>query len=150
MIWTDVLEYFKDDNGNFVCYLGEADQGVTDMFNLYRFSQLSFPGERILREAKAFAGEYLKTCVQNNQVRDKWSLKKSLKEEVNLFLCYRYTASFLNLIMSCNCSLLTVLKWKVNYAPQNPWVKSLQRVDVREYIKQYGENDVWISKSAYR
>lgn len=71
------------------------------MFNLYRFSQLSFPGEKILREAKAFAEEYLITCVNHNQMEDKWSLKKSLKEEVNVYLyyyIYLHSSNFLDLM----------------------------------------------------
>lgn len=73
------------------------------MFNLCRLSQISFPGERILREAKAFAEDYLKSCAQHNLVEDKWSLKKSLKEEVNLYLYYYmyiYIYTDLNLISS--------------------------------------------------
>lgn len=53
------------------------------MFNLYRYSQVAFPGEKILKEAKAFAEEYLKNCVENNEVNDKWSLKKALDKEVH-------------------------------------------------------------------
>ncbi|KAM0950161.1 putative carbon-oxygen lyase [Dioscorea sansibarensis] len=109
-ISPDVLEYFKDDNGNFICLPGETHQGVSDMFNLYRFSQLSFPGERILRKAKAYAEEYLITCVHHNQMEDKWSVKKSLKEEVNLYqyyyiYIYTHTSNFFSL-MSSTCSLM--------------------------------------------
>ncbi|KAH7652057.1 Neoabietadiene synthase protein [Dioscorea alata] len=118
-ISPDVLELFKDDNGNFICFPGETHQGVSDMFNLCRLSQISFPGRGILREARAFAEDYLKSCVQYNLLEDKWSLKKSLKEEIN-------------------------------HAMQNPWIKSLQRLDVKEYIKHYGENDVWMGKTVYR
>lgn len=39
----------------------------------------------ILEEAKTFVEQYLQKCVENNQIDDKWSLKKALKEEVLYF-----------------------------------------------------------------
>ncbi|XP_072963760.1 bifunctional levopimaradiene synthase, chloroplastic-like [Typha angustifolia] len=116
----DLLEYFKDDDDNFVCFHGQTHRGVSDMFNLYRYSQLAFPGEKILKEAKAFVQDYLRTCVANNQVSvDKWSLKKSLDKEVA-------------------------------HALEVPWRTSFERLEAREYIDQYGENDVWIAKTVYK
>ncbi|WOL20371.1 Bifunctional levopimaradiene synthase, chloroplastic [Canna indica] len=115
---SDVLEYFRDNDGNFICFPGQTHRGVSDMFNLYRFTQLAFPGEKILKEAKAFGQEYLRNCVENNDVDDKWSVKKALDKEV-----------------------AHVLK--------NPWRRSFQRLEAREYIDHYGENDVWIAKTVY-
>lgn len=84
---ADVLENFRDDDGNFICFPGESHRGVSDMFNLYRYTQIAFPGEKILKEAEAFLEEYLKNCVKNKKVNnDKWSLKKSLEKEV-ILLC---------------------------------------------------------------
>nr|CAD1838310.1 unnamed protein product [Ananas comosus var. bracteatus] len=91
---SDVLEYFKDDDGTLICFPGQTHRGVSDMFNLYRYSQVAFPGEKILKEAKAFAEEYLKNCVENNEVNDKWSLKKALDKEVDQALKVPWRMSF--------------------------------------------------------
>jgi ent-copalyl diphosphate synthase len=84
---ADVLENFRDDDdGNLICYPGESHRGVSDMFNVYRYTQIAFPGEKILKEAKTFLEEYLKNCVKEKKINDKWSLKKSLEKEV-ILLC---------------------------------------------------------------
>ncbi|WOK97777.1 Bifunctional levopimaradiene synthase, chloroplastic [Canna indica] len=115
---SDLLEYFRDNDGNFICFPGQTHHGVSDMFNLYRFSQLAFPGERILKEAEAFVQEYLRNCVENNETDDKWSLKKALGKEVA-------------------------------HALKNPWRRSFQRLEAREYMDHYGDYDVWIAKTVY-
>ncbi|ONK68136.1 uncharacterized protein A4U43_C05F7820 [Asparagus officinalis] len=116
---SEVLENFKDENGAFICFPGETHRGISDMFNLYRFSQISFPGEEILEVARPIIEQYLQKCVDNNQMDDKWSLKKALDKEVARALRY-------------------------------PWNMSLQKLEAREYINHYGENDVWIAKTIYR
>ncbi|KAG9443573.1 hypothetical protein H6P81_014913 [Aristolochia fimbriata] len=117
-ITPDVLNNFKDKDGNFFCYSGQTHSGVSDMFNMYRFSQVRFPGETILIEAQTFAEGHLRSCMKLKHFDDKWAVKKAFHKEVE-------------------------------YSLNNPWKKSLQRLEVREYIQNYGENDVWISKTLY-
>ncbi|XP_020588789.1 bifunctional abietadiene synthase, chloroplastic-like isoform X2 [Phalaenopsis equestris] len=116
---SDVLEYFKDNNDTFLCFMGETHKGVSEFFNLYRFSQIAFPGEKILKEAKKFAEQHLKIGINDNQAYDKWAIKKALQMEI---------------------------EWGL----RNEWKMSLPRLDAQEYIRNYGENDVWIGKSVYR
>eukprot|EP00253_Pinus_taeda_P007840 PITA_07840 len=53
-----VLENFKDGNGKFFGnYSG--DKEVRSMLSLLRASEISFPGEKVMEEAKAFTREYL-------------------------------------------------------------------------------------------
>ncbi|KAJ3692495.1 hypothetical protein LUZ60_012845 [Juncus effusus] len=115
---SDVLEYFKDDDGNLICFPGQTHRGVSDMYNLYRYTQVGFPGEKILKDAKIFVLDYLHNCVKNNDLNDKWSLKKSLDKEVKRVL-------------------------------EVGWRESFNRLEAREYVDQYGENDVWIAKNIY-
>nr|UKI61039.1 bifunctional levopimaradiene synthase [Oncidium hybrid cultivar] len=118
-ISPDVLEYFKDDDGSFVCMMGETHKGISDFFNLYRFSQIAFPGEKTLKQAKIFTEQHLMNSIKKNQVYDKWAIKKALHREIE-------------------CAL------------ENPWKMSLPRLEVQEYISNYGENDVWIGNTLYR
>ncbi|KAK8939554.1 hypothetical protein KSP40_PGU016703 [Platanthera guangdongensis] len=116
---TDVLEHFKDGDDSFLCYIGETHQGVSDFFSLYRFSQIAFPGEKILKQAKSFAKQRLVNGIEDNNVHDKWAIKKALHKEIE-------------------------------WALKNPWNRSLPRLEARQYIDYYGDNDVWIGKSLYR
>ncbi|KAK8953146.1 hypothetical protein KSP40_PGU020805 [Platanthera guangdongensis] len=118
-ISPDALEYFKDGDDRFLCYIGETHQGVSDFFSLYRFSQIAFPGEKILKQAKSFAKQHLVNDIEDNNVHDKWAIKKALHKEIE-------------------------------WALKNPWKRSLPRLEVRQYIDYYGDNDVWIGKSLYR
>ncbi|XP_020523152.1 bifunctional abietadiene synthase, chloroplastic [Amborella trichopoda] len=119
-ISPDVLEHFKDDDGRFICFRGETHTGISDMFNLYRFSQMSFPREQILKEAKAFSKNHLKGCLENNKVEDKWSLKKALLKEVE-------------------CAL--TCPWSMSL----PRVEARTYI-----LHHYGESDVWIAKDIYK
>lgn len=89
-----MLEFFRDSDGNFICFAGQTHRGVSDMFNLYRFTQIAFPGEKILKEAKSFVEEYLKDCVEKNEFKDKWSIKKALDKEVGHALEHPWRSSF--------------------------------------------------------
>ncbi|XP_020592030.1 bifunctional cis-abienol synthase, chloroplastic-like, partial [Phalaenopsis equestris] len=117
-ISSDMLEYFKDDEGNFLCFMGETHKGISDFFSLYRFSQIAFPGENILKHAKKLAEQHLKSKMKGHQAFDKWAIKKALHKEV---------------------------EWAI----RNQWRMSLPRLEAQEYIRNYGENDVWIGKSLY-
>ncbi|XP_020252773.1 bifunctional abietadiene synthase, chloroplastic-like isoform X2 [Asparagus officinalis] len=91
-ISPDILQHFKQDNGHFICHPGETHTGVSDMFNLYRFSQISYPGETILEDAKPLLQRYLQYCIKNH-VDDKWALKKDLLKEVERALRYPWKMS---------------------------------------------------------
>ncbi|MED6106811.1 Gly-Xaa carboxypeptidase [Stylosanthes scabra] len=116
---ADVFKNFQR-NDEFFCFAGQSTQALTGMFNLYRATQLMFPGEEILESAKAFSGKFLREKRESNQLFDKWIIMKNLPEEVA-------------------------------YALDMPWYASLDRVETRFYIDQYGgESDVWIGKTLYR
>lgn len=44
---------------SFAYIRGELDKSPTAMFNLYRASQVSFPREKIIEEAKSFTYKFL-------------------------------------------------------------------------------------------
>ncbi|KAH7428774.1 hypothetical protein KP509_09G016800 [Ceratopteris richardii] len=115
---SDVFNHFKK-GSEFFCFEGQTSQAVTGMYNLYRASQIMFPGESVLEEAKSFSRSFLLKRKSENRIQDKWILSKGLKDEVN-------------------------------YALNNNWYESLPKIETRNYIDQYGVEDVWIGKSLYR
>ena len=52
------------------------------MYNLYRASQVLFPGESILEEARVYTKKFLEEKRAEKQLRDKWIIAKGLEEEV--------------------------------------------------------------------
>lgn len=78
---TDVFKQFER-NGEFFCFVGQSTQAVTGMFNLYRASQVMFPGEKILEDAKQFSEKFLRENRAANKLIDKWIIMKNLPEEV--------------------------------------------------------------------
>ncbi|XP_076923265.1 (-)-kolavenyl diphosphate synthase TPS10, chloroplastic-like [Bidens hawaiensis] len=115
----DVFQQFEKD-GKFVCCAGQSTQAVTGMFNLYRASQVLFPGEKILEDAKKFSYNYLKEKQSLNELLDKWIISKDLPGEVVYALDIPWYASLPRLETRC-------------YLEQYG-----------------GADDVWIGKTLYR
>ncbi|XP_076905958.1 ent-copalyl diphosphate synthase 5-like [Bidens hawaiensis] len=115
----DVFRYFEE-NGQFVCYPGQSKETVTVMFNLYRASQLLFPGEKILYDAKNFSHKFLMEKVSSNMLLDRWVISKDLPGEVRYALDVPWYASL-------------------------PRLEA--RFYLEQYG---GEDDVWIGKTLYR
>ncbi|OVA12584.1 Terpene synthase [Macleaya cordata] len=116
---ADVFRCFEKD-GEFFCFAGQANQAITGIFNLYRASQVSFPGENILKEAKAFSSNFLRESQASNKVVDKWIITKDLPGEVAYALDVPWYASLPRIEM---------------------------RFYIEHYG---GEEDVWIGKTLYR
>jgi hypothetical protein len=90
---TDVFQNFRKGD-EFFCFLGQSTQAVTGMFNLYRASQVVFPGEKILEDAKQFAFNFLREKQAANELFDKWIIMKDLPSEVYIYIyiyIYIYT-----------------------------------------------------------
>lgn len=79
--WADVFRNFEN-NGEFFCFAGQSNQAVTGMFNLFRASQLMFPGEKVLEDAKKFSSEFLREKQVAKELLDKWIITKDLPGEV--------------------------------------------------------------------
>nr|AAB87091.1 copalyl pyrophosphate synthase [Stevia rebaudiana]AGM34858.1 ent-copalyl diphosphate synthase [synthetic construct] len=118
-VTPDVFRQFEKD-GKFVCFAGQSTQAVTGMFNVYRASQMLFPGERILEDAKKFSYNYLKEKQSTNELLDKWIIAKDLPGEVGYALDIPWYASL-------------------------PRLET--RYYLEQYG---GEDDVWIGKTLYR
>ncbi|KAJ0691801.1 putative ent-copalyl diphosphate synthase [Helianthus annuus] len=118
-VTPDVFRQFEKD-GKFVCFAGQSTQATTGMFNLYRASQFSFPGEKILDDAKKFSYNYLKENQSTNKLLDKWIISKDLPGEVGYALNVPWYASL-------------------------PRLET--RYYLEQYG---GEDDVWIGKTLYR
>ncbi|KAD4584469.1 hypothetical protein E3N88_22070 [Mikania micrantha] len=118
-ITPDVFQQFEKD-GKFVCFPGQSTQAITGMFNLYRASQVLFPGEKILDDAKKFSYKYLKENELRNKLLDKWIIAKDLPGEVGYALNIPWYASL-------------------------PRLET--RYYLEQYG---GKDDVWIGKTLYR
>nr|QIA61386.1 terpene synthase 1 [Chiococca alba] len=116
---ADVFRYYEKD-GEFVCFAGQSNQAVTGMYNLYRASQVMFPGENILSDARKFSSEFLHDKRANNELLDKWIITKDLPGEVAYALDVPWYASL-------------------------PRLET--RLYLEQYG---GEDDVWIGKTLYR
>ncbi|RXI02760.1 hypothetical protein DVH24_002838 [Malus domestica] len=125
----DVFKHFKKGN-KFICFAGQSTQAVTGMYNLFRASQVLFPGETILEEAKDFSTKFLREKQASNELLDKWVIANDLPGEVAIKPSHSK---------------------QVGYALDFPWYASLPRLETRFYIQQYGgRDDVWIGKTLYR
>ncbi|EYU40922.1 hypothetical protein MIMGU_mgv1a023046mg, partial [Erythranthe guttata] len=116
---ADVFKQFEN-GGEFFCFAGQSNQAVTGMYNLYRASQVMFPAENILANAKTFSAKFLQEKRANNELLDKWIIAKDLPGEVGYALD---------------------VPWYANL----PRVEA--RFFLEQYG---GENDVWIGKTLYR
>ncbi|KAL2516731.1 Ent-copalyl diphosphate synthase [Abeliophyllum distichum] len=115
----DVFKHFKKDN-KFSCYGGQMVESATPIFNLYRASQVQFPGETILEEAKKFSYSFLQDKLESHQLADKWVISEGLSDEISKGL---------------------ELPWYADL----PRVEA--RFYIEQYG---GATDVWIGKSLYR
>ncbi|CAL5427695.1 hypothetical protein CsSME_00041883 [Camellia sinensis var. sinensis] len=116
---ADVFGHFKK-GGEFFCFAGQSNQAVTGMFNLYRASQVLFPGEKILEDAKKFSAKFLREKQAINELLDKWIITKDLPGEVGYALDMPWYASL---------------------------ARVETRFYLEQYG---GEDDVWIGKTLYR
>ncbi|CAK9151076.1 unnamed protein product [Ilex paraguariensis] len=73
----------KNFSGEFCWYIGQSNQAVSGMFNLFRASQLLFPGKKILEDAKNFSSQFLREKQANDELIDKWIITKDLPGEVH-------------------------------------------------------------------
>ncbi|KAJ8559313.1 hypothetical protein K7X08_003371 [Anisodus acutangulus] len=92
VVSADVFKHFEI-KGEFFCFVGQSNQAVTGMYNLYRASQLMFPGEKILEDAKIFSFNFLQEKQVQNELLDKWIITKDLPGEVGYALDLPWYAS---------------------------------------------------------
>jgi hypothetical protein len=60
---SDVLEQFKDQNGQFACSAIQTEGEIKKVLNLFRASLIAFPGEKVMEEAEIFSTIYLKEAL---------------------------------------------------------------------------------------
>ncbi|XP_077232941.1 ent-copalyl diphosphate synthase 1-like isoform X2 [Tasmannia lanceolata] len=118
-ISTEAFRHFKSGE-EFFCFVGQANQAITGIYNLNRASQVMFPGEKILEDARSFSYKFLRQKQDSNQLLDKWIITKDLPGEVGYTLDFPWYASL-------------------------PRVET--RFYLEQYG---GEDDVWIGKTLYR
>lgn len=120
---SGVLENFKDENGKFFCNLS-GDKEVRSMLSLLRASEISFPGEKVMEEAKAFTREYL------NQVLaacgEVTGVDESLLEEVKYALEFPW---------HCSAPRWEARSFIEIYGQNHSWLKSNFNQKVLELAK---------------
>ncbi|EFJ12417.1 hypothetical protein SELMODRAFT_124329 [Selaginella moellendorffii] len=80
---ADVFTNFMKD-GKFFCFSGERSHGISDVFSLFRASQVAYPKEAILDQAHAYSQQYLSHL--HDHGLDKWAFKNDLSGEVTFEL----------------------------------------------------------------
>ncbi|KAK9137310.1 hypothetical protein Sjap_007904 [Stephania japonica] len=116
---ADAFKHFER-GVEFFCFVGQSSQGVTEMLSLYRASQVLFPGEKILQEAKEFTYKFLKTKLASGKMADRWIITKDLGVEVQYYLEVPFHACL-------------------------PRIETRYYID-----QYGGDSDVWIGKVLYR
>nr|AKN91186.1 copal-8-ol diphosphate synthase [Salvia miltiorrhiza f. alba] len=118
-ISIDAFKAFEK-GGEFWCMAGQMGHAVTGVYNLYRASQLMFPQEHILLDARNFSANFLHHKRLTNAIVDKWIISKDLPAEVGYALDVPFYASL-------------------------PRLEA--RFFLEQYG---GDDDVWIGKTLYR
>eukprot|EP00253_Pinus_taeda_P022108 PITA_22108 len=118
-----VLENFKNENGLFFHSSTVEEEEVRCMLTLLRASEISFPGEMVMDEAKAFATEYLNQLLTRVDITE---VGESLLREV------RYALDF-----PWYCS---VPRWEARsfieiFGQNNSWLNSTMNKKVLELAK---------------
>eukprot|EP00253_Pinus_taeda_P006932 PITA_06932 len=78
---SDVLEHFKDHNGQFTCSAIQTEGEIGSVLNLFRASLIAFPGENVMEEAEIFSTKYLNDALQK-------IVSSSLSQEIEYVLEY--------------------------------------------------------------
>lgn len=81
-----VFKNFKEGNGNFLGSEGQFNNEIASMVSLYQASELGFPGENIIVEAKGFATQYLRQALTRNETLSAWNRKRNLSREIEYTL----------------------------------------------------------------
>ncbi|XP_022858374.1 copal-8-ol diphosphate hydratase, chloroplastic-like isoform X2 [Olea europaea var. sylvestris] len=115
----DVLKQFKN-HDKFSCFACQMIESPTPIYNLYRASQVQFPREKILEEAREFSCSFLQERLASNKFLDKWVISKHLPDEIRKGLEMPWYASL-------------------------PRVEAKYYIE-----HYGGEDDIWISKTLYR
>ncbi|KAM7503078.1 hypothetical protein LguiB_001982 [Lonicera macranthoides] len=118
-ISPDAFWHFKYGDA-FCCFPRQSSESVTAIFDLFRATQLQFPGEKVMDEAKNFSYNFLRKREANNTLIDKWVILKDLPGEVGYALDMPFFANL-------------------------PRLET--RIYIEQYG---GEEDVWIGKTLYQ
>ncbi|KAF9605971.1 hypothetical protein IFM89_021297 [Coptis chinensis] len=84
-VGANAFKHFEKE-GQFFCFIGQMNQGVTEMLSLYRASQVLFPGENILEEAMKFASKFLRETRSRTSCRQMDSLKGLKGRETRYYI----------------------------------------------------------------
>ncbi|WVZ74938.1 hypothetical protein U9M48_023052 [Paspalum notatum var. saurae] len=87
-----VFKHFEKD-GEFVCYPMQSNQSITATYNLFRASQVAFPGEEMLEKANIYCRGFLGERRASGRLNDKWVIAKDLPGEVGYSLDFPWKAS---------------------------------------------------------
>ncbi|GLJ36179.1 hypothetical protein SUGI_0725950 [Cryptomeria japonica] len=96
---SDVLQNIKGEAEELCKLYGvENGAGITTILNLYRCSQLNFPGENVMREIGAFTKDYLTKWLERENFSQAKVVKENLRQEVEYALSARWNRNMPRLI----------------------------------------------------
>nr|A0A2K9RG07.1 RecName: Full=Kolavenyl diphosphate synthase TPS5, chloroplastic; AltName: Full=Terpene synthase 5; Short=VacTPS5; Flags: Precursor [Vitex agnus-castus]AUT77124.1 kolavenyl diphosphate synthase [Vitex agnus-castus] len=118
-VTIDAFKQFEK-GGEFCSIPGQSTHAITGMYNIFRASQVLFPGDHILADARKYSAKFLHQKRVNEAIVDKWIITKDLPGEVGYALDVPFYASL-------------------------PRLEA--RFFLEHYG---GDDDVWIGKTLYR
>ncbi|GLJ05738.1 hypothetical protein SUGI_0024250 [Cryptomeria japonica] len=107
---SDMLEQFKDKEGQFLGCTSQSEEEIKSVLNLFRGSLIAFPEEKIMDEAKAFSTMYLNQVLQKTHI-----LSASLSQEIRFNLDYGWYS---------NLPRLEARNYIDIYGQNSSWVKN--------------------------
>ena len=110
LIEIDVFKHFEK-GGQFYSIPGQMTHAITGMYNLYRASELMFPEEHILADARKYTGNFLHQRRITNTVVDKWIITKDLHGEVH----QRTLHILFQLKPVCIRTYLFLIRWHMHW-----------------------------------
>lgn len=126
-VCSGAFENFKDENGHFFCNsTGEQEGGdkrVRSMLSLLRASSISFPGEKLMDEAKSFATDYLNQILTGGDFTD---VDQSFLREVKYALEFPW---------HCSMPRLEARSFIEIYGRNDSWLKSNINQKILELAK---------------
>ncbi|GLJ33855.1 hypothetical protein SUGI_0680490 [Cryptomeria japonica] len=121
---SEVIKNFQNEKGEFFSFADKTHREVEGMLSLYKCSQIAFPGETIMKEAKIFTQNYLQNLPETKHFN-------ALGREV--------TGSF-------------GVNFMVDYVLKYGFHQSLPRMEARSYIEGFwhSEQNSWLARTLYR
>nr|AOG18232.1 diterpene synthase [Taiwania cryptomerioides] len=132
---SEVLKIFKNEKGEFFSFADKTHREVEGMLSLYKCSQIAFPGETMMKEAKTFTESYLRnlreakhSCALARDVTGSFGVDYALKYGFHRSLPRLETRSYIDGFWLADNSWLTKALYRLPYMNNDKYLQ-LAKVD---------------------